>query len=125
MDPLATALAGGNGGYEGHLAAASLLKGGPHAASSKLAQDAALVETAIALVANRTHHHRRWCVDDGHCRFPQRCLLADRASALRQWDLDLQQALVSEGAAGYPVVFEESIEGAKKFRDGAGRHGQF
>ncbi|MBS8241693.1 crotonase/enoyl-CoA hydratase family protein [Marinobacter lipolyticus] len=58
-------------------------------------------------------------------RFPQRCLLADRASALRQWDLDLQQALVSEGAAGYPVVFEESIEGAKKFRDGAGRHGQF
>ena len=66
MDPLATALAGGNGGYEGHLAAASLLKGGPHAASSKLAQDAALVETAIALVANRTHHHRRWCVDDGH-----------------------------------------------------------
>ena len=75
MDPLATALAGGNGGYEGHLAAASLLKGGPHAASSKLAQDAALVETAIALVANRTHHHRRWCVDDGHCRFPQRCLV--------------------------------------------------
>ncbi|MGM0767920.1 MAG: crotonase/enoyl-CoA hydratase family protein [Pseudomonadota bacterium] len=57
--------------------------------------------------------------------FPQRCLLADRASALRQWDLDLQQALVSEGAAGYPVVFEEAIEGAKKFRDGAGRHGQF
>lgn len=57
--------------------------------------------------------------------FPQRCLLADRASALRQWDLDLQGALVAEGAAGYPVVFEESIEGAKKFKDGAGRHGRF
>lgn len=57
--------------------------------------------------------------------FPQRCLLADRASALRQWDLDLHGALVAEGAAGYPVVFEESIEGAKKFKDGAGRHGRF
>ncbi|MGB1949285.1 MAG: crotonase/enoyl-CoA hydratase family protein [Marinobacter sp.] len=57
--------------------------------------------------------------------FPQRCLLADRTSALRQWDLDLHGALVAEGAAGYPVVFEESIEGAKKFKDGAGRHGRF
>ncbi|CAN0601094.1 unnamed protein product, partial [Ectocarpus sp. 12 AP-2014] len=57
--------------------------------------------------------------------FPQRCLLADRASALRQWDLELHNALVAEGAAGYPVVFEESIEGAKRFKNGAGRHGQF
>lgn len=58
-------------------------------------------------------------------RFPQRCMLADRASAIHQWDLDMHQALVAEGAAGYPVVFEEAVEGAKKFRDGAGRHGQF
>ena len=57
--------------------------------------------------------------------FPQRCLLADRASALRQWDLELHNALVAEGAAGYPVVFEESIKGAKRFKNGAGRHGQF
>lgn len=57
--------------------------------------------------------------------FPQKCLLADRASALRQWDLSAHEALVAEGAGGYPVVFEEALEGAKRFKDGAGRHGQF
>lgn len=57
--------------------------------------------------------------------FPQRCLLADRASALRQWDLSAHDALVAEGAGGYPVVFEEALEGARKFKAGAGRHGQF
>ncbi|MBW0148466.1 crotonase/enoyl-CoA hydratase family protein [Marinobacter arenosus] len=57
--------------------------------------------------------------------FPQRCLLADRASAIRQWDLSTHDALATEGAAGYPVVFEEAIDGARKFREGAGRHGQF
>lgn len=57
--------------------------------------------------------------------FPQRCLLADRASAIHQWDLDTREALRAEGAGGYPVVFEEAIEGARRFRGGAGRHGQF
>ena len=57
--------------------------------------------------------------------FPQKCLLADRASALRQWDLSAHEALVAEGAGGYPVVFEEALEGAKRFKGGAGRHGQF
>ncbi len=57
--------------------------------------------------------------------FPQRCLLADRASALRQWDLPAQEALVAEGAGGYPVVFAEAVEGARRFKAGAGRHGQF
>lgn len=57
--------------------------------------------------------------------FPQRCLRADRASAIRQWDLDVQQALEAEGAGGYPVVFEEALTGARRFTEGAGRHGQF
>ncbi len=57
--------------------------------------------------------------------FPQRCLLADRASALRQWDLSTHDALVAEGAGGYPVIFEEALEGARQFKQGAGRHGQF
>lgn len=57
--------------------------------------------------------------------FPQKCLLADRASALHQWDLSAHEALVAEGAGGYPVVFEEALEGAKRFKGGAGRHGQF
>ncbi len=58
-------------------------------------------------------------------RFPQRCMLADRRSAYRQWDLPLEDALREEGAGGYPVVFEEAITGADRFVKGAGRHGSF
>ncbi|SFR50105.1 enoyl-CoA hydratase [Marinobacter gudaonensis] len=57
--------------------------------------------------------------------FPQRCLRADRASAMRQWDLDTRKALEAEGAGGYPVVLEEALSGARRFTEGAGRHGQF
>ena len=57
--------------------------------------------------------------------FPQRCLRADRGSAMHQWDLAIQEALIAEGASGYPVVLEEAIAGARKFTEGAGRHGQF
>jgi enoyl-CoA hydratase len=57
--------------------------------------------------------------------FPQQCLRADRASAIHQWDLETPEALEAEGAGGYSVVFEEAIAGARKFKEGAGRHGQF
>jgi len=57
--------------------------------------------------------------------FPQKCLRADRHSAIHQWDLPLTDALAAEGAGGYPVVFEEAIEGAGRFAGGAGRHGAF
>ncbi len=58
-------------------------------------------------------------------RFPQKCLRADRHSAIHQWDMELSEALATEGAGGYPVVFEEAIEGAGRFSAGAGRHGAF
>ncbi|MGM0571922.1 MAG: crotonase/enoyl-CoA hydratase family protein [Pseudomonadota bacterium] len=57
--------------------------------------------------------------------FPQKCLQADRLSAIQQWDMKLSEALAAEGAGGYPVVFEEAIEGAGRFAGGAGRHGAF
>ena len=57
--------------------------------------------------------------------FPQQCLRADRASAYRQWDVSLSQALVNEGEGGYPIVFAEALEGAGRFAAGAGRHGSF
>ena len=56
--------------------------------------------------------------------FPQRCMLADRASAFAQWDLPLHDALRQEGAGGYPVVFAEGVAGAARFAAGAGRHGR-
>ncbi|MFO1219683.1 MAG: crotonase/enoyl-CoA hydratase family protein [Burkholderiaceae bacterium] len=57
--------------------------------------------------------------------FPNRCMLADRASAFAQWDLPLAEALQREGAGGYPVVAAEAVAGAARFAAGAGRHGQF
>ncbi|QOT79950.1 crotonase/enoyl-CoA hydratase family protein [Cupriavidus basilensis] len=57
--------------------------------------------------------------------FPQRCMLADRASAYGQWDLPLADALRAEGTNGTPIVFEEGIQGAARFVGGAGRHGNF
>lgn len=58
-------------------------------------------------------------------QFPQQCLRADRQSAMNQWSLPLDTALAAEGAGGYPIVFEEAIEGAGRFAEGAGRHGSF
>lgn len=55
--------------------------------------------------------------------FPQRCMLADRESAYRQWNLPLDEALRQEGASGYRIVFEEGVDGAARFAGGAGRHG--
>ena len=57
--------------------------------------------------------------------FPQRCLLADRASAYAQWDLPLAEALRREGAGGFPVIQAEAVAGAARFASGAGRHGRF
>jgi enoyl-CoA hydratase len=53
--------------------------------------------------------------------FPQQCLVADRRSAYRQWDLSLADALREEGAGGYPVVLAEALQGARRFAGGAGR----
>jgi enoyl-CoA hydratase len=58
-------------------------------------------------------------------KFPQQCLRADRDSAYLQWDFELAEALVREGAGGYPVLAAEAISGARRFAEGAGRHGNF
>jgi len=57
--------------------------------------------------------------------FPQQCMLADRHSAHRQWDMPLDAALRQEGQLGAPIVAAEGKSGAKRFVSGAGRHGNF
>ncbi len=58
--------------------------------------------------------------------FPQRCMLADRASAYGQWDLPVAQALDREFRAGLAVIESgETLAGAKRFSAGGGRHGRF
>ena len=56
-------------------------------------------------------------------RFPQGCMLADRESAYRQWDLPAAEAFAAEGREGIPWVMVEGADGAARFVGGAGRHG--
>jgi enoyl-CoA hydratase len=57
-------------------------------------------------------------------RFPEACMRADRRSAYTQHDLDLASALVSEFRSGVRVLASESLDGARRFSSGEGRHGQ-
>jgi len=65
----------------------------------------------------------RWAAEIA--AFPQACMLADRASAYRQWDLPLAEALREEGRQGEAIVALEGAAGARRFVDGAGRGGRF
>ena len=57
--------------------------------------------------------------------YPQGALRADRASALRQWSLDLNDAMRAELAGGASVISSgEAQEGARRFASGSGRHGK-
>jgi len=56
--------------------------------------------------------------------FPQQTMLADRASAYAQWDLDMPHALQQEWERGKQCI-AQGLEGAARFSSGAGRHGKF
>jgi hypothetical protein len=58
--------------------------------------------------------------------FPQKCLRADRLSALRQWDLSEEEATDNEMRGGLAVIASgETLSGATRFASGIGRHGAF
>jgi len=59
-------------------------------------------------------------------RFPQKCMRADRLSALRQWDLSEEEAIKNEMRGGLEVIGSgETLSGATRFASGVGRHGVF
>ena len=58
-------------------------------------------------------------------RFPQTCLRADRASALAQWGLTLEEALGAEARGGVAALSGEALAGAARFAGGKGRGGDF
>lgn len=63
---------------------------------------------------------------EGIARFPQRCLLSDRRSAYDQMDLAFEAALDHEFRLGLETIQSgETLDGAARFADGAGRHGTF
>jgi enoyl-CoA hydratase len=56
---------------------------------------------------------------------PQRCLQSDRRSSHEQWSLPLGDALVNETRRGLATIASgETLDGARRFADGAGRHGR-
>lgn len=58
-------------------------------------------------------------------RFPQEAVLADRRSIIETRGLPVREALKVEWANGIDAVANEGTAGAGRFRDGAGRHGDF
>lgn len=89
------------------------------------AQEALQFGLANRVVADGTARNEAEKLAAHIAEFPQQCMNADRASAYRQWDLTLTDALKQEGKHGYPIVYEEAIAGAERFTKGGGRHGEF
>ena len=59
-------------------------------------------------------------------RFPQHCLLSDRRSTYEQWELPFEKAIQNEFRLGMSTIQSgETLEGARRFSKGAGRHGSF
>tara|TARA_B100000902_G_C27228369_1_gene873453 strand:- start:238 stop:1008 length:771 start_codon:yes stop_codon:yes gene_type:complete len=59
-------------------------------------------------------------------QFPQLCMRKDRQSLYEQWNLDMDGALINETRLGLEVIRSgETVEGAKRFASGKGRHGSF
>ena len=57
--------------------------------------------------------------------FPQECLRRDRRSALEQADLPFDEAMQNELRHGLRALQAGGAEGARRFAQGAGRHGKF
>jgi len=58
--------------------------------------------------------------------FPQLCLRSDRRSSYEQWSMSFEDALRNETVLGRETIESgETREGATRFAQGAGRHGDF
>lgn len=69
-------------------------------------------EAAIALATSLT-------------AFPQICMRGDRLSAYEQSSMSLEEALHNEYEHGLRALQAETVAGATRFAQGAGRHGSF
>lgn len=59
-------------------------------------------------------------------KFPQTCMRNDRISLLEQWGMSHEEALVNETRLGFETMDSgETLNGAKRFLGGIGRHGDF
>lgn len=58
--------------------------------------------------------------------FPERCMRSDRQSTYEQHSLPFQEAMKNEFRLGLATLESgETLDGARRFAEGAGRHGRF
>lgn len=90
------------------------------------AREALQIGLADRVVANGHARQEAETLARSIADFPQRCMRSDRLSALEQWGLGETAAIDNEFRRGIEVVLSgETLEGATRFRKGAGRHGTF
>ncbi|MFH1349984.1 MAG: crotonase/enoyl-CoA hydratase family protein [Pseudomonadota bacterium] len=90
------------------------------------AEEALRMGLANRVVESGTSRAEAEALAEQLARFPNRCLLSDRRSAYEQWDLPLGEAMRNEFDLGLATIKSgETVEGAGRFADGAGRHGFF
>ncbi len=58
-------------------------------------------------------------------RFPAVCMRSDRMSSYEQWSRTLPDAITNEFQLGGPALTQEARAGATRFKEGAGRGGDF
>jgi enoyl-CoA hydratase len=88
-------------------------------------EEARMMGLANRLVAPGTALEEAVSLANQLAALPQGCLRSDRASAYEQWDLPLAEALAAETRHGLEVIGSgETLEGARRFAGGAGRHGR-
>ncbi|MEM7534297.1 MAG: crotonase/enoyl-CoA hydratase family protein [Chloroflexota bacterium] len=58
-------------------------------------------------------------------RFPQAAVIADRRSIIETYGQPVREALRTEWTNGIAAVAQGGVAGAGRFKDGAGRHGDF
>lgn len=79
--------------------------------ANRLAPAGGALDTALELAAELA-------------RLPQTCLRNDRLSAIEQWDLSEEEAMLNEARRGLATIGSgETASGAGQFLSGAGRHG--
>jgi len=87
------------------------------------AEEAHRIGLANELVEPGKHLERALELAERIAAFPQETMLADRRAAIEGFGLPLAEGIALEHRLGREVL-EVAVEGAKRFADGAGRHGK-
>ena len=90
------------------------------------AEEAQHMGLADRVVADGTARQEAEALAAEIARFPQRCMRSDRALVYEQAGRDVEEALRREYRGGLAVIESgETLAGATRFAQGAGRHGRF